>query len=100
VGDDQMPFSFDELLNWARSLVMVIDHRIKTPETMEVLKSCRKCSFLSSKEIKQLKRKLEMPTESSDDEIPQGKRKEKEDVRKMTGRRRKRKKEEGGSVLQ
>ena len=39
VGDDQMPFSFDELLNWARSLVMVIDHRIKTPETMEVLKS-------------------------------------------------------------
>ena len=31
-----------------------------------------------------------MPTESSDDEIPQGKRKEKEDDRKMTGRRRKR----------
>jgi hypothetical protein len=49
VGDDQMPFSFDELLNWARSLVMVIDHRIKTPETMEVLKSCQKCSFLSIK---------------------------------------------------
>ena len=39
MGDDQMPFSFDELLNLARSLVMVIDHRIKTPETMEVLKS-------------------------------------------------------------
>lgn len=39
VGDDQMPFSFDELFNLARSLVMVIDHRIKTPETMEVLKS-------------------------------------------------------------
>ena len=24
MGDDQMPFSFDELLNWARSLVMVM----------------------------------------------------------------------------
>ena len=47
-----------------------------------------------------VEKELEMPTESSDDEIPQGKRKEKEDVRKMTGRRRKRKKEEGGSVLQ
>jgi hypothetical protein len=39
VGDDQMSFSFDELLNWARPLVMVVDHCIKTPETMEVLQN-------------------------------------------------------------
>jgi hypothetical protein len=30
VGDDQMSFSFDELLNWAQPLVMVIDHRNTT----------------------------------------------------------------------
>jgi hypothetical protein len=39
VGDDPMSFAFDELLNWARPLVMVVDHRNKTPETMEVLQN-------------------------------------------------------------
>jgi hypothetical protein len=34
VGDDPMPFTFDELMIWARPLVMVVDHRNKTPETM------------------------------------------------------------------
>jgi hypothetical protein len=38
-GDDPMPFTFDELLNWARPLEMVIDHHNKTPETMEVLQN-------------------------------------------------------------
>ena len=38
-GDDPMPFTFDELLNWARPLEMVVDHRNKTPETMEVLQN-------------------------------------------------------------
>ena len=32
VCDDQMSFSFDELLNWAQPLVMVVDHRNKTHE--------------------------------------------------------------------
>ena len=39
VGDDPMSFTFDELLNWARLLVMVVDHHNKTPETMEVLQN-------------------------------------------------------------
>ncbi len=40
VGEDEsMPFTFDELLNWARQLKMVIDHRTKTPEMMEVLQN-------------------------------------------------------------
>jgi len=39
VGDYQISFSFDELLNWARPLVMVVDHRNKTHETMEVLQT-------------------------------------------------------------
>ena len=39
VGDDPMPFTFDELLNWARQLVMVINHRNKSPEEMEILKN-------------------------------------------------------------
>jgi hypothetical protein len=39
MGDDPMSFTFDELLNWARPLVMVVDHRNKTPETMEVLQN-------------------------------------------------------------
>jgi hypothetical protein len=38
-GDDPMPFTFDELLNWARPLVMVVDHHKKTPEEMEVLQN-------------------------------------------------------------
>jgi hypothetical protein len=38
-GDDPMPFTFDELLIWAWQLVMVVDHRNKTPETMEVLQN-------------------------------------------------------------
>ena len=32
VGDESVPFTFDELLNWARQLNMVVDHRTKTPE--------------------------------------------------------------------
>jgi hypothetical protein len=39
MGDDPMSFTFDELLNWARPLVMVVDHRNKTPEKMEVLQN-------------------------------------------------------------
>ena len=31
-----MSFTFDELLNWDRPMVMVVDHCNKTPETMEV----------------------------------------------------------------
>jgi len=38
-GDDPMSFTFDELLNWARPLEMVVDHRNKTLETMEVLQN-------------------------------------------------------------
>ena len=32
VGDESMPFTFDELLNWAWQLKMVVDHCTKTPE--------------------------------------------------------------------
>ena len=39
VGVDLMSFTFDVLLNWALPLVMVVDHRNKTPETMEVLQN-------------------------------------------------------------
>jgi hypothetical protein len=47
-GDDPMSFTFDELLNWARPLEMVVNHRNKSPERMEVLQnvSCQKRSFL------------------------------------------------------
>ena len=34
-----MTFTFDVLLNLALPLVMVVDHRNKTPETMEVLQN-------------------------------------------------------------
>jgi hypothetical protein len=72
-GDDPMPFTFDESMFWARSLVMVVDHRNKTPETMEVLQNewaakglVRIAPLHRYFEIKRLKRKLEMLTESSD----------------------------------
>jgi hypothetical protein len=39
VGDDRMPFTFDELLTWAWPLVMVVDHRNKTHEMMKVLQN-------------------------------------------------------------
>ena len=80
VGDDQMSFSFDELLNWARPLVMVVDHCIKTPETMEVLQNkwnaqglVRIAPLHRSFKINRLKRKLEILTESSDDTAEQEK---------------------------
>jgi hypothetical protein len=80
VGDDQMSFSFDELLNWARSLVMVVDHRNKTHETMEVLQTewtakglVKIAPLHRSFEIKRLKEKLEMLTEASDDTAEQKK---------------------------
>jgi len=80
VGDDQMSFSFDELLNWARPLVMVIDHRNMTPETMEVLQNewkakclVKNAAYHRSIEINGLKRKLKMLTESSDDTAQQEK---------------------------
>jgi hypothetical protein len=73
-GDDPMPFTFDELLILARPLVMVVDHRNKTPETMEVLQNewkakclVRNAAFCRSKEINRLKRKLEMLTVEPDD---------------------------------
>jgi hypothetical protein len=57
---------------------MVVDHRKKTLETMEVLQNewkakclVRNAAFCRSKEIKRLKRKLEMLTEASDDTAEQ-----------------------------
>ena len=38
VGDDQMPFSFDELLNWARSLVMVVMAQVLSEMQLFVIK--------------------------------------------------------------
>ncbi len=78
VGDELMPFTFDELLNWARQLKMVVDHLTKTPEMMEVLQNEWK-AYGQSKiaplhrayEIKRLKRKLEMLTKASDDTTEQ-----------------------------
>jgi len=74
VGDDPMPFTFDELLNWAGPLVMVVDHRNKTPETMEVLQNewkayclVKMAHYHRAIDIKRLKRKLEMLTVASDD---------------------------------
>ena len=74
MGDDPMPFTFDELLNWAGPLVMVVDHRNKTPATMEVLQNEWKANCLvkiapyhQAIEIKWLKRKLDMLTVASDD---------------------------------
>ena len=74
MGDDPMPFTFDELLNWAQPLVMVVDHPNKTPETMEVLqneweaKVHVKIAYLHrALEINRLKRKLEMLTVEPDD---------------------------------
>jgi len=88
VGDDQMSFTFDELMIWARPLVMVIDHRNKTPETMEVLQNEWKATGLVRiaplhrfREIKRLKRKLEMLTELSDDTAEQEKDLEMEIIR-------------------
>jgi hypothetical protein len=78
VGDESMPFTFDELLNWARQLKMVVDHRTKTPEMMEVLQNewkaygrSRIAPLHRAYEIKWLKRKLEMLTKSSDDTTEQ-----------------------------
>jgi len=72
VGDDPMPFTFDELLNWGRPLVMVVDHRNKTPERwkfseMSVLSDA---AFRRSIDINRLKKKLEM-LEASDDTTEQ-----------------------------
>ncbi len=78
VGDDPMSLTFDELLNWARPLEMVVDHRNKTPETMEVLQNewkakclVRNAAFHRSIDINRLKKKLEMLTEASDDTTEQ-----------------------------
>jgi hypothetical protein len=80
VGDDQISFSFDELLNWAQPLMMVVDHHNTTPETMEVLQNewnaqglVRIAPLHRSFEIKRLKEKLEMLTEASDDTAEQKK---------------------------
>jgi hypothetical protein len=51
VSDDPMPFTFDELMIWARPLVMVVDHRIKTPETMKVLQNEWKANPASPPQI-------------------------------------------------
>ena len=74
VGDDPMPFTVDEFLNWAGPLVMVFDHRNKTPEMMEVLQHEWKAQCLvriapyhRAIEINWLKRKLEMLTVETDD---------------------------------
>jgi len=79
-GDDPMSFTFDELLNWPRPLEMIVDHRNKTPETMEVLQNKWMAKGLvkiaplhRSFEINRLKRKLEMLTKSSDDTAEQEK---------------------------
>jgi hypothetical protein len=77
-SDDPMSFTFHELLNWAQPLKMVVNHRNKTPETMEVLQNEWKAqglvkiaAFHRAIEIKQLKRKLVMLTEASDDNTVQ-----------------------------
>jgi len=74
VGDDPMPFAFDELLNWAGPLVMIVDHCNKTPAMMEVLQNELKAYCLvkiapyhRASEIKWLKRKLDLLTVASDD---------------------------------
>ena len=74
VGDDSMSFTFNELLIWARPLVMVIDHCNKTLETMEVIQNeweakghVKIAPFHKSIEINSLKRKLEMLTMKPDD---------------------------------
>ncbi len=66
-----MSFTFDVLLNLALPLVMVVDHRNKTPETMEVLQNewnaqglVRIAPLRRSFEINRVKRKLEMLTKS------------------------------------
>ena len=51
VGDDPMPFTFDELMIWARPLVMAVNHRIKTPETMKVLQNEWKANPASPPQI-------------------------------------------------
>jgi outer membrane biosynthesis protein TonB len=78
VGVDLMSFTFDVLLNWALPLVMVVDHRNKTPETMEVLQNewtacclVKITPYHRALDIKRLKKKLEMLTESSDDTTEQ-----------------------------
>jgi hypothetical protein len=76
--DDPMSFTFDELLNWAQPLKMVVDHRNMTPKTMEVLQNewkakclVRNAAFHRAIEIKRLKRKLVMLTKASDDTAEQ-----------------------------
>ncbi len=114
-GDDPMPFTFDELLNWASPLVMVVDHRNKTPEVMEVLQNewnaqglARIAPLHRSFEINRLKRKLEMLTEASDDTAEQKKdlemeitRLESENLEERTQRKKEedRKKEEAATVV-
>jgi len=63
-------FTFDVLLNLALPLVMVVDHRNKTPETMEVLQNewnaqglVRIAPLHRSFEINRVKMKLEMLNE-------------------------------------
>jgi hypothetical protein len=80
VGDESMPFTFDELLNWAGPLEMVVDHRNKTPEMMEVLQNewtakglVKIAPLHRSIEINWLKRKLETLTKESDDTTEQKK---------------------------
>ena len=75
---DPMSFTFDELLSWAPPLEMVVDHRKKTLETMEVLQNewkakclVRNAAFHRAIEIKRLKRKLVMLTKASDDTAEQ-----------------------------
>ena len=79
-GDVPMPLTFDELLNWTSPLVMVFDHRNKTPEKMEDLQNewtakglVKIAPLHRSFEIKRLKEKLEMLTEASDDTAEQKK---------------------------
>jgi len=81
-------FTFDELLNWARQLEMVVDHHNKPPETMEVLQNkwkakclVKNAAYHRSKGIKWLKRKLEMLNESSNDTAEQEKDLEMEIIR-------------------
>ena len=68
--------TLDELLIWARPLLMVVNHRNKTPETMEVFQTeweakglVKIAPFHRSIEIKRLKRKLEMLTVASDEPL-------------------------------
>ncbi len=51
VGDDQMSFSFDELLYWARPLVMVVDHHKRLLKRWKFSKMSGRPNVLSEMQL-------------------------------------------------